>query len=43
VPLGTQAWFASNGIGGDVTEMDWWDEIPFSPTMKIVALPSNHW
>jgi L-ascorbate metabolism protein UlaG (beta-lactamase superfamily) len=48
VPLNLKKWFVTNGMGSNITEMDWWQSSDFtlpthsSPTATFSCLPAQH-
>jgi len=42
VPMGLKSWFLGMGVS-NVTELLWWDEFQFSPSVKVVCTPCQHW
>jgi L-ascorbate metabolism protein UlaG (beta-lactamase superfamily) len=41
VPLGLAAWFAGQGIKGNVVELDWWEEASHGGTLTIAFTPAQ--
>ena len=42
VPLGHAAILERKGIG-NVEELDWWDEVQVSETVRVIPVPVQHW
>jgi L-ascorbate metabolism protein UlaG (beta-lactamase superfamily) len=40
-PLGNGALMSRHGVAG-ATDLDWWDDIDVTPTMKITLVPAQH-
>ncbi|GIL81046.1 hypothetical protein Vretimale_9252 [Volvox reticuliferus] len=48
VPLGLRTWFASEGVVGNVVEMDWWQSVKHTnansgKSVTITMVPAQHW
>ncbi|GLI60796.1 hypothetical protein VaNZ11_003030 [Volvox africanus] len=48
VPLGLRAWFACEGVAGNVVEMDWWLSVEHTNAssgkrVTITMVPAQHW